>query len=206
VSESNAVPGFVPSVHGFHFANRFPSGPTLKVGFLDPRVVGVGDASAGLCGGMSWLARERFQSGLSIPPDRVPPENGSPLFKAIVRRQVMSLDWLRGPFRFWWMGLRGPSWARGRTLIVEWPRIREQIDDGRLALIGLVRHEGMSPWRLTDSHQVLAHAYAVDPASGDITLRLYDPNWPDRDDVSVTLGREGFSQSTGERLQGVLAL
>ncbi|HYH93251.1 MAG TPA: hypothetical protein VD763_08850, partial [Candidatus Saccharimonadales bacterium] len=125
MSESNAVPGFVPSLHGFHFANRFPSGPTLKVGFFDPRVVGVGDASAGLCGGMSWLVRERFQSGLSIPPDRIPPENGSPLFKAIVRRQVMSLDWLRGPLRFWWMGLRGPSWARGRTLTVEWPRIRE---------------------------------------------------------------------------------
>ena len=42
MSVSNAVPGFVPSVHGLHFANRFPAGPTLRVGVLDPRWLGIG--------------------------------------------------------------------------------------------------------------------------------------------------------------------
>ena len=53
---------------------------------------------------------------------------------------------------------------------------------------------------------VLAFSYEVEPGSGAITLRLYDPNWPDRDDVSVTLSPAGLGQSTGERLVGVLAL
>ena len=202
----NAVPGFVPSVNGLHFANRFASGPTLRFGPIDPRWVGVGDAAAGLCGGMSWLVRERFDAGLPIPADTVAPANGSTLFRALVRRQILSLDWMRGPLRFWWMGLRGPEWARRRSLQEEWPRIRAQIDAGRLALVGLVRHQGWSPWQLTDSHQVLAFGYDVEPGSGAITLRLYDPNWPDRDDVSVTLSPAGLGQSPGERLIGVLAL
>ena len=182
------------------------SGPTVRLGFIDPRVVGVGDAAAGLCGGMSWLTRERFEAGLVAPPDAVAPANGTPLFQSIVRRQVLSLDWMRGPLRFWWMGLRGPSWARERTLAVEWPRIRAEIESNRLALIGLVRHQGWNPWQLTDSHQVLAFGYAVDPPTGVITLRLYDPNWPDRNDVSVSLSPASFTQTTGEPLLGCLAL
>ena len=152
---------------------------------------------------MCWTVRDRFERALPVPPDAVAPANGSPLFKSIVRNQVRSLDWLRGPLRFWWMGLRSDAWRRERTLAVEWPRIRRAIDEGRLPLVGLVRHTGWSPWHLSQSHQVLAHAYAIDDATGAITLRLYDPNWPNRDDVSVTLGPDGFSQSTGERLLGV---
>ena len=203
---ANAVPGFVPSVHGLHFANRWPAGPTLTVGVLDPRWIGIGDAAAGLCGGMAWFVREWFQRGLPIPPDSAPPANGSPLFRAIVRRQVRSLDWFRGPARYWWMAGRGGSRARRRSLDVELPRILRSIDAGRLALTGLVRHAGWNPWHLSRSHQVLAYAYAIDPASGTTTLRVYDPNWPDRDDVTVTLSPDGFRQSTGEPLLGVLAL
>ncbi len=158
---SNAVAGFLPSVHGLHFANRFESGPTVKLGFIDPRMVGVGDASAGLCGGMSVFVQERFAAGQPIPADVVAPANGSPLFQMLVRRQVQSLDWLRGPMRFWFMGLRGGDWARTRSLTVEWPRIRATIDQGRLALVGLVRHEGWNPWNLTESHTVVAFGYSI---------------------------------------------
>ena len=199
------VPGFLPSTHGLHFPNRFPPGPTLRLGPIDPRLLGIGDASAGLCGGMSWLVRERFEAGLPVPSDMVAPENGSALFRALVRRQILSLDWFRGPFRFWWMGGRGAAWARRRTLEVEWPRIRAVLDGGRLAQVGLVRHTGWNPWHLTQSHQVLAWGYTIDDASGTATLRLYDPNWPDRDDVMVQLSANGFSQSTAELLRGVLA-
>jgi hypothetical protein len=200
------VPGFRPSIHGLHFANRFPPGPTLRLGVLDPRIVGIGDASAGLCGGMSWFVRERFEAGSPVPPDREAPANGSPLFRALVRRQILSLDWFRGPVRFWWMGGRGAAWARRRTLEVEWPRIRAGLDGGRLAQVGLVRHTGWNPWHLTQSHQVLAWGYSVDEATSTVTLRLYDPNWPDRDDVTVRLAPDGFLQSTGEGLRGLLSL
>ena len=182
--DSKAVPGFLPSTHGLRFANRFPPGPTLRLGLVDPRVVGVGDASAGLCGGMSWLVRERFEAGRPIDADSDAPANGTPLFRALVRRQVLSLDWLRTPLKFWWMGVLGPDRARDRTWKAEWPRIRADIDAGRLAMVGLIRHEGRSPWRLTQSHQVLAYAYETDRDA--TTIRIYDPNLPGRDDVVIT--------------------
>jgi hypothetical protein len=202
--ESNAVPGFLPSTHGLRFANSFPAGPTLRLGPIDPRWVGIGDASAGLCGGMSWFVRERFAAGLPVPLDPEPPANGSALFRALVRRQVKSLDWLRTPLRFWWMGAIGPERALRRSMKVEWPRIRADIDAGRLAMVGLVRHQGLSPWRLAQSHQVLAYAYEVD--GGTVTLRVYDPNWPARDDVAIRLGPDAIQESTGEHLDATMHL
>ncbi len=204
--ESNAVPGFRPSVHGFHFSNRYPPGPTVRLGFIDPRIVRVGDAEAGLCGGMSWFVRERFEAGLPIPSDTVAPDNGSPLFRSIVRRQVLSLDWLRGPLRFWRAASMPPDALARRTREIEWPKIRAAIDAGRLPMVGLIRHHGWSPFDLSKDHQVLAYGYETDSGSGDTTLHLYDPNWPDRDDVTVTLSPAGMGQSTGERLLGVIAL
>ena len=204
--ETNAVAGFLPSVHGLHFANRYPPGPTLKLGLIDPRWIGVGDAEAGLCGGMSWFVREWFEEGRAVPADSAPPANGSPLFRAIVRRQVMSLDWLRGPIRFWLAALAPPERLRDKTLEVEWPRIRAAIDAGRLPMVGLVRHHGWSPFQLTRDHQVLAYAYDTAGRDGPTTIRLYDPNWPNRDDVSITLLSGGFFQSTGEPLFGLFGL
>ena len=117
---------------------------------------------------MSWFVRERFEAGRPVPPDTAAPDNGSPLFKAIVRRQVLSLDWLRGPLRFWLAALSSPERLRARTLEVEWPRIRAAIDAGRLPLVGLIRHHGWNPFDLTKDHQVLAFGYEIDgPARPD---------------------------------------
>lgn len=201
--ESAIIDGFLPSVHGLRFANRFPSGPTLTLGPIDPRWVGIGDASAGLCGGMSWLVRERFEAGLPVPADPAAPANGSPLFRALVRRQVLSLDWLRLPLRIWLMAFAGAERARRTTLEREWPRVRAQIDAGRPAMIALVRRAARDPRMLTMNHQVLAYGYRLDDDV--LTIRIYDPNWPDRDDVELTIPRDGVrpgGQSTGEALVG----
>ena len=206
MTETNAVPGFLPSVNGLHFANRFEPGPTVRLGFIDPRWIGVGDASAGLCGGMSWFVRERFEGGVHVPGDRVAPPNGSPLFKALVRRQVLSLDWLRGPLRFWFAAARGAVAAGPRTRDVEWPRVKAAIDAGRLPMLGLIRHSGVSPFALTKDHQVLAYAYATDGPTGSTTIRIYDPNWPDRDDVTLTIDAFGLRQNSGEPLLGFFVL
>lgn len=218
--ESNAVPGFLPSTHGLHFANRWEPGPTVRLGVLDPRLIGVGDARAGLCGGMARFVRERFEHGAPIPAVRTAPANGSPLFRAIVRHQVHSLDWLRVPLRFWRAAAMVPDALARRTLDVEWPRIRGAIDAGRMPIVGLVRHHGWSPFDLDRDHQVLAFGYAVEGGPGSpggsggsggpgltaITIRVYDPNWPDRDDVTISLTPTGMRQSTGERLLGIIAL
>ena len=206
MTQSNAVAGFLPSRNGLHFANRWEPGPTIRLGIIDPRLVGVGDAKSGLCGGMSWFVRERFHAGQPIPGDVTAPANGSTLFKAIVRRQILSLDWMRMPLRFWRAAAMEPTALRRRTLEAEWPRIRAGIDAGRLVMVGLIRHHGWNPMHLDRDHQVLAYAYETEGSTGPITIRLYDPNWPDRDDVALHLSGLGFRQSTGEPLLGVISL
>ena len=206
MTESTVVEGFLPSRNGLRFANRFPPGPTLRIGPLDPRWIGIGDAAAGLCGGMAWLVRAAYEAGRPIPTDETPPANGSPLFRAIVRAQIRSLDWFRTSLRFWWMGTVAPDRALAHTRERAWPRIRRAIDHGRLPLVGLVRHHGPSPWAMTASHQVLVWGYAVDNATGVVTLRVYDPNWPGRDDVTLTVDGAGVRQSTGEPLGGLIVL
>lgn len=208
---------FRPSRHGFHFANRFASGPTVRLGPFDPRRIGVADASAGLCGGMAFTVRDLWERRAPPPPDREPPANGTRRFTALVRRQVHSLDWLRLPVRFWVLGALHPDpptwWSRllrrpplGELVQgIEWPRVRREIDTGRLAQLGLVRAAASDPRRLTANHQVLAYGYRVDPDW--VTLRIYDPNWPDRDDVELRLfvppdAPARLEQSTGEPFRG----
>jgi hypothetical protein len=205
MSSMSSVPGFLPSANGLHFANRFPPGPTVRVGPFDTRWIGgLGDASAGLCGGMAWYVRERFEAKLPIPGDREAPANGSPLFQALVRRQVLSLEWMRTPLGFWLMAGQGADGAGRRTRDGELPKIRQTVDGGRLAMLGLVRHLGWNPMGQTESHQVLA--YAIDTLGATTTLRIYDPNWPDRDDITIAIEPAAIRQSTGETLFGVLSL
>ena len=209
------VPGFLPSRNGFKFANRFPSGPTVRFGPIDVRWFGgIGDASAGLCGGMSAIVRDLFESSATPPLDVTPPQNGSRRFQALVRRQVQTLDWLRVPLRFYDLSAFRPrpptAWSRffrrrpagELALEIEWPRIRREIDAGRLAMVGLIRAASANPLGLTANHQVLAYGYRADP--GLVALRLYDPNWPDRDDVEarLTITADGVDaeSTTGEPL------
>ena len=192
---ANAVPGFLPSVHGLRFANAFPPGPTVRLGPLDTRFLGFGNAAAGLCGGMALTARDLFEAGLTAPPDHDPPANGAPRFRALVRRQVESLDWLRVPLRYLDLQALRPDPPRGLATLLrrepprvpavleEWPRIRRDIDAGRPPVVGLVRWSGLDPWALTRNHQVLAFAYEAE--QGSITIRVYDPNHPGRDDVEL---------------------
>lgn len=217
------MPGFLPSVHGLRFANAFPPGPTLRLGPLDPRLLGIGDASAGLCGGMALTARDLWAAGVAAPPGAEPPAGGSRRFRALVRRQVQSLDWLRVPARYALLGLvHGPlacGPASVPTLLREWPRVRAEIDAGRPCLVELIRAPGIRPAALARNHQVLAFAYAWDPAAragpsaGEVRLRVYDPNHPGRDDVAIELAagagdgrplaeRLSLRQTTGEPLLG----
>ena len=224
---TKAVPGFLPSVHGLRFSNAFPPGPTLTFAGLDPRRVGFGDASAGLCGGMALTARDLYEAGVAAPVEGgVPPANGSPRFRALVRRQVESLDWFRVPLRYLDLQALRPDPPGGLAALLrrepprvdaflrEWPRIRDEIDSGHPSVIGLIRAAGWSPWHLTRNHQVLAYGYEETPEA--ITIHVYDPNHPMRDDVTLEVGvatgaaaatrpwreRIALRQSTGEPLLG----
>lgn len=220
---ARVVQGFLPSLHGLHFANAFPPGPTVKLGVLDTRILGFGDASAGLCGGMALTARDLLEAGLVAPPERDVPANDSPRFRALVRRQVESLDWLRVPLRYLDLQAFRPDPPRGLAALLgrqpprvpavldAWPRIRDEIDGGHPSVVGLIRAAGLSPWMLARNHQVLAFGYEATATS--IRLQVYDPNHPGRDDVELraTIAaddarpwreRISLAQSTGEPLLG----
>src|SRR3990170_3211127 len=211
---TSALPGFLPSVHGFRFANRWPAGPAFELRVRYIRL-GIGEVSEGLCGGMCFAAADPYLAHESAPVDQVSPEPGTPLFRKIVRRQLVSFDrWGLVPARFWLtlIQLAVGRWTAAAH-VAEWRRICADIDAGRPAMVGLVRSTRINPFGLTTNHQVLAYAYEADSDHG--ALRIYDPNHPGSDDVALRIqrldpaaGRPWFSleQTTGEPLLALLRL
>ena len=210
------VAGFLPSTHGFHFANAWPSGPTIRFGPLDlRRLIGVGDASAGLCGGMVYTVADLFAAGVAgsagpraarerlaaVPRDRAPPG-----------RVARLADRPR------------PVLARGSALGGSFGGDRAK--PGVRASSGRRLGPGSTPGGSSRSGLIRADVGRSSPPDGEppgdrlglredgrgVTLNLYDPNWPDRDDVTVTVHLDpalrpiGLSQSTGEPLAGWIAL
>jgi hypothetical protein len=189
---SGLVAGFLPSISGFHFPNAFAKAPVMRLA-VGPEQIPVGNAANGLCGGMAYATRDLFQAHIPPPPDRIPPTEGTPLFKYLVKRLFDSFDLPSGPLKYqlWqWLprgdvwGLRGLSW---RTIVQEGPLIRADIDAGRLSPLGLVRTRSPSPLELGRNHQVLAYGYDLDQAAGTLTIRVYDPNHPDDDGVALRI-------------------
>lgn len=191
----SAVPGFLPSTSAFRFTNSFAVQPLLRA--RAPALgwsLSLGDASRGLCGGMIFAVRDLFEAGMSPPSDEAPPRHGSPLYAYLVRRLFDSFDLPRGVARYHAL-MRGPDatltvgqrlGVAARSLADEWPRIRLDLDAGRLSPLGLVTVRATDPRQLGLNHQVLAYAY--DQAGTVVTLRVHDPNTPvdQADDVTVT--------------------
>ena len=195
---SALVPGFLPSTHGFRFSNAWPPGPTVRLGPFDTRLFfGIGDASAGLCGGMALSVKDLFEArpSIPVPSDPGPFANGSRRFQQVVRRQVQSLRWGLVPLRYYDLSAFRPDPPSGlprlvrrepprvETITREWPRIRAELDAGRLAIVGVIKHASANPLELSRNHQTLAYGY--DEAQGRIRIRIYDPNYPGDDTVEL---------------------
>ena len=158
----------------------------------------IGDASNGLCGGMAFAVRDYFEASRPPPSDTTPPAEG-PLFDYVVQRLLDSFHLPYGPARYLelmntalpdgetWLTRIGamPHGRAWRTLRVEWPKVRATIDQGYPAPLGLVRIKSLNPFDLKHNHQVLAYGYDLTGES--LVLRIYDPNFPDRDDVTLTV-------------------
>jgi hypothetical protein len=206
---SNAVEGFLPSRNGFRFANRWPSGPARRrhLGLLE---IGIGDVGRGLCGGMAFVAADRFSRGEAAPSESAAPPFGDPLFREVVDRQLASFGRLFSvPARFAIAAFEGDRRRVRHTVKHAWPAVRRSIDDGRLAMVGLVRRSGFAVASPDFGHQVVAYRYDATPER--VTIGVYDPNHPGDDTVELVLerasdGRVSLAQSTGEPLLGLLAL
>jgi hypothetical protein len=187
---------FVPSKNGFAFANSWPSEPAVALstpfGEID-----IGNADAGLCGGMVFAALDYWHAATASPTER--PAAGSPLYAFIVRRLVDSWNLPAGAAQyFYWMCLpdgdsgfdvfgRHVVTERGiasRTIEVQWPQVRSDLDAGTPAALGVVTVASTRPKDLGQNHQVLACGYTV--AGSLVTVDVYDPNQGQRDDVAIT--------------------
>jgi hypothetical protein len=77
---------------------------------------------------------------------------------------------------------------RGRAWIMindQWPKIKADIDGGRLSPIALIELKSLDPFQMGNNHQVLAYGYDLDGA--DLVILLYDPNNENDDTVTMSL-------------------
>jgi hypothetical protein len=196
-AQSARVAGFRPSKSGFKFANSFASVPYTPIN-IGGTLVPIGDASNGMCGGMVYTVRDYFEAGMPPPPNTTPPSSGA-LFNHLSARLFDSFNLPNGVFTY--LHLMNPDLpdhetdfsriglaphGRAWVMIVEqWPQIRNEIDHGRLAPLGLIRVKSHDPFQMGQNHQVLAYAYRV--SGSDLTIYVYDPNYPQNDKVTISL-------------------
>jgi hypothetical protein len=188
------VSGFLPSTNGLHFTNYYPHEPTLTVNLPMGKVLPIGDAANGLCGGMVFTVIDFFQAQQATPPETDPPTPDTPLYQHIVKRLYDSFNLPTGISRF--LELMEPAFPDvglgfglpGRASVMlndEWPKIKGMLDGGQLAPLGLVKIKSGKPEDLGKNHQVLTFGYDLDGT--DLTMHLYDPNYANNDAVTMHL-------------------
>jgi hypothetical protein len=192
------VPDFLPTINGLHFTNNWPHEPDYALSVLG-QTIKFGDASNGLCGGMVYTVKDLFDTGLLPPADIVNPADGSQLFNYLVARLTNSFDendvnqylsWIQMSNHDTWVA-HGLAW---HEIIEEWPKIKSDLDAGRLSPLGLVH--GQEPptigfftglQDLGNCHQVLAWGYDLDGSS--LTIHIYDPdNTVDENTITLDTG------------------
>ena len=201
--------GFLPSRDGFAFTNSWPSAPavTLRTPFGG---IGIGDDAAGLCGGMVFAALDYWHAGVLPPAAR--PAPGSALHNYMVRRLIASWNLPVGGARYYqWMnlpdgdtrvtaGARHLFTERGvsrRTIAGHWPRVRASLDAGVPAALGVVTVASANPAMLRHNHLVLACAYTL--AGNEVTVRVYDPNAGQDDNVGISFDVSSPGRATAFR-------
>jgi len=183
---------FLPSRHGFAFTNSFRGSPLPgelgALGSALSRSLGL-PSDFGLCGGMCFTAADNYFADRAPPPDTTPPASGTALYSRLYARQSDSLaPGLSQATRFAeWMALddTGPDGTRARTFAELGP-IVERLGRAQLVHLGLVHVSFRETHELWRNHQVLAYG-VVRPEPGVVDLRVYDPNYPKRDDIAVRL-------------------
>jgi hypothetical protein len=70
----------------------------------------------------------------------------------------------------------------------EFEEIRAKLDDGNAVVLGLVYVSGSDSLKIWNNHQVLAYGYSEASATT-IDINIYDPNYPQRDDVAIRVER-----------------
>jgi hypothetical protein len=192
------ITGFLPQVHGFHFANKFQTIiiPSIDIPFVGPTPE---VKLTGLCGGMAFSALDYFFAGLPVPThytsdyaSGVPPLH-SRLFEMIYRRHLNSIglkvvllgvvlpgvpiptqvlsDGLENAVAFVAKSTASPAEAVS-SLPAEVAKVITKINAGEPVVIGLV-----AKGALLQSHQVVVIGYDTN-TPGTTRFMLYDNRVP----------------------------
>ncbi len=186
----NPAVEFLPSRDGFKFPNSF-SGyffPYSTPAFLSSRKV---SAKYGLCGGMCAAVYDFRLAGKTIPQVVEVPRQGTRFQRYLFQRQMDSLGGLGK------QAVRVAQWTSlpddtlvgtMRRTADEFTSLHQKLDQGNLVILALIYERATSLKELSrlvfNNHQVLAWAYQQD-AQGGVTIQIYDPNLPGRDDVVI---------------------
>jgi hypothetical protein len=208
-SVAHWVPHFRPSKSGFHFSNREWRGlPVISLPFPPFGMVPVSDAKKGMCGGMTFCARDYYEAGLWPPELRLNPSDlNDPLFQYIRKRLLESFDVDRTGKNYLilmdpaypdtdenFLSSLGMAEGRSRVMVVsEWPKIRAEIDAGHPSAVALVRTKSTWIFDIGQNHQVLAYGYRVNGAT--VQLWYYDPNHPDDDNAYFSFETDNLGQT-----------
>ena len=167
---------FDPHRHGWPFANIYPYRLGIGRIRIPPAI------KMGFCGGMVFSALDHFYDRAQIPRLDRAPLQGEPLFDALFRRQRQTLN--GGVMLKTWRWQIKSDEELAALTAHEWATVRQSIDAGHPVVICLIREEG---WfgKVWENHQVVVCGYRQDPASGRVTLSIYDPNW--RNTAGVTI-------------------
>ncbi|MDN3016214.1 hypothetical protein PH210_08380 [Paenibacillus sp. BSR1-1] len=201
-----AKTGFLPSSSAFKFENSFDKVPLKKINVLGLKIP-IGNASYGLCGGMIYAAMDYFEAKMPIPSNSEAPSSG-PLFDYIVKRQIESFHLPLGLLKYLFLmnpllrdhetkasklgaAMHGRIW---RMMKKEWPRIKKDLDNGKLSPLGLIRVKSFNPFQIRQHHQVLAYGYDLNEKH--LSINIYDPNLPNDDHVTLSLNIEKPKSTT----------
>jgi hypothetical protein len=204
------VPGFLPSRNGLHFSNNsWPPEPDITITVPPFGTITIGDASKGLCGGMVFGVLDLFNAGQLPPATTANPADPSPAFNYIVQRLLDSFNIPAGVFQYFsWMQLPTHDdqvnlFGNTITLVTgtsdltinhSMPTVRSGIDGMHPCPLGLVTVHSTDPTMLGQNHQVLAWGY--EDAGSTTTVKVYDPNLPDDDEVTITFDHTDPAHTT----------
>ena len=185
------VSGFLPSRSAPLFHNGpWPAGLDLRISLAGLPSASIDVTKMGLCGGMSFLARDIHEIG--APQLRSTSSQGIPL---PLGRHILSrlLDSFLGPgvIPYWihaTQELDHGTWFWGKGLYAETVdaarQVMRYVDAGGLVPIGVVLAQSAWPWDVFQNHVELVYGY--DLVGTQLTLHVYDCNYEGSDNVTIS--------------------
>ncbi|MDP9903296.1 hypothetical protein [Arthrobacter bambusae] len=186
------VDGFLPSTKAPLFGNGpWPVAANYEIQVLGLPPVTIDSTAFGFCGGMAFLAKDIFEAG--TPQLRGTDSQAVPVSVVhhILSRLIDSFDgpgvvgdWLVATSELDHRTIFGGDGLFAQT-VDEASKVMATIDAGTLCPIGVVLVQSAAPWAVFHNHVELVYGY--DLADSQLTLHVYDCNYPGRDDITISL-------------------